>query len=95
LQQTNGSCCIPLVTFFCKYICIYVHIHIDIYNDVSNKKRKTEAKVFFLIANGRSSFVRFLTKKQTEVIRLQMDETDLPIFERYTCMRIYFTSQSP
>ncbi len=43
--------------------------------ETSNKKRKMEAEVIFFhplpfahCANGHSSFVRLLTKKQTEVI---------------------------
>jgi hypothetical protein len=47
LQQTNRSCRIPLVTFFCKYICINVHIHIDIYNDVSKRNGKRNPRSFF------------------------------------------------
>jgi hypothetical protein len=44
-------------------------------------KRKTEDQAIFRhlfahLANGSLSFVRFLTKKQMEVFRVQMDWTD-------------------
>jgi hypothetical protein len=33
-------------------------------------------------ANSSFSFIRWFTNKQTEVINLQMDQTDLPIHDR-------------
>jgi hypothetical protein len=53
--------------------------------ETSNRKRKTEAQAIFLNSlticsscKRKLSFVRLLTKKQTEVIRLQTNQTDLP-----------------
>jgi hypothetical protein len=61
-----------------RYIYIYIQIHIYIYTSISNGKWKP--RHFSLIrlpfahcTNGSLSFVRLLTKKQTEVIRLQTD----------------------
>jgi hypothetical protein len=49
-------------------------------------QQKTEGQAIFpnpftvcLCANGSLSFVHLFTEKQTEVIHLQIDETDLPI----------------
>jgi hypothetical protein len=53
--------------------------------ETSNERK---SKLFSLIrlpfahhGNGSLTFVRLLTKKQTEVILLQTDLTDLPIYE--------------
>jgi hypothetical protein len=43
-------------------------------------KRKTEAEAI-LRTNGTLSFVRLFTKKQMEVIHLQTDETNWPVYE--------------
>jgi hypothetical protein len=48
----------------------------DMNMETSNRKRITEAQAIFLVCSSckrKSSFVRRLTKKQTEVIRLQTD----------------------
>ncbi len=50
LQQTNQSCCFPLVSFsIYVFICIYyIYIQIYIYTTISNGKPKTGAQVIFL-----------------------------------------------
>jgi hypothetical protein len=66
-----------------------------IYAAVSNRKRKPgDFSYSFCLpfahrANGSLSFVRLFTKKQTEVIRLQTELTDLPIYECqiYQCLQ--------
>ncbi len=69
---------------YCIY-CIYIYTYIYIYTQymyaaVSNKNGKRKPSRFPLIcllfahrANGSLSFVRLLTKKETELIRLLMD----------------------
>ncbi len=59
---------------------IYISINIDIYIYILRFQRKTEALAIFLNrlqfayrTYGSLSFVCLLTKKQTEVIRLQTD----------------------
>jgi hypothetical protein len=63
------------------YIHIHIHIHIPIYiMPLQTEDGKWKPRCFSLIrllfahrTNGSLSFVRLLTKKQTEVIRLQKD----------------------
>jgi hypothetical protein len=69
------------------YIDIYIY-NIYIYVAVSNRKRKGKPRWLSLIhlpfarhANGSLLSVRLVTKKQTEVICLQMDKTDCPIYD--------------
>jgi hypothetical protein len=58
---------------------IYIYINIDIYVHMLPFQRKTKALTIFLNrqfayrAYGSLSFVCLLTKKQTEVVRLQTD----------------------
>jgi hypothetical protein len=72
------------IYYICTYISymyisyVYIYIHIYIYFRLKRRPRR-----FFLIrlpfahrANGSLLFVRLLTKKPTEVIRLQTDLAD-------------------
>jgi hypothetical protein len=70
-QKRQTSVCF---LYIYKYICCHF-------------KRKTEAQAISLIrlpfahrVNESLSFICLFTKKQTEVIRLQMDSTNLPIY---------------
>ncbi len=76
----------PFSVYICiyVYVCIYIHVYICIYCIWCRLKRKIEAQAILLnlftvrSSCERKSF-RLFTKKQTEVIRLQTDLTDLPI----------------
>jgi hypothetical protein len=68
------------------YIETTAYIFIYIYNNISIhriRKPRRFSLIRLLVVhrvNGSFLFVRLFTKKQTEVIRLQMDQTNLPIY---------------
>jgi hypothetical protein len=69
-------------TFIYVYTSIYI-LYLYIYPVVPNGKRKPRQfslirSAFVHHANGSLTFVRLVTKKQTEVIRLQTDKQTCP-----------------